>query len=608
MTGPPDVYDVLVVGWLPAVDDLIAGRFVADQVEAVRATGRIRPAVVSFENAALRGSAALRVRQETAVREASAAAIGARDPFNQAGAGGPTGIPVARLTVAAGSTPSTGLDHRASHRVSALLPLAERPDRPDWRLVHAHVGYPDAAAAAVLATRLGVPLVVTEHATFVESFLAEPAVKARYVETAVGAARMIAVSRMLASELEAAIPALAGRLSVIPNAVAIDDFTPIGAAGRRPAELLWVGYRKEIKGIADMLRAFRLVLDARPEATLRLIGRSVTEDDERGWRRLAAELGIAGSVRFEPPADRAGVATAMSQAACFVHASTRETFGVVAVEALAAGLPVVATDSGGVAEVLGPDPNRFGALVHASDPAALAAAVIRTLDRRSAFDPLELHAYAAQQFGSAAVGRRLVALYDEVLTESGQGTTVPKHPKRPAAPTLLPAGKIIVVGFVRAELDRVLERFPEWVFAEARIVTSGRSLARAGITLAPAGTAERLAEVLEWGAPSAARPRRLVRRLRRWSRRLRARFGRGEGSDGLLVDQLTRTVERAVTAQGSERAPVLVCISGIDYLAAMPLFADRRAEPAPGGLRWLADRRVADLRDQEAEGAASSEA
>jgi hypothetical protein len=53
---------------------------------------------------------------------------------------------------------------------------------------------------------------------------------------------------------------------------------------------------------------------------------------------------------------------------------------------------------------------------------------------------------------------------------------------------------------------------------------------------------------------------------------------------------------------------VLVCISGIDYLAAMPLFADRRAEPAPGGLRWLADRRVADLRDQEAEGAASSEA
>jgi len=219
MTGSPDPYNVLVVGWFPAADDLIAGRFVADQVAALRAGGRIRPSVVSFENAAVRGRPALRSRQEAAIDTVTVGAIAGRSPFNPTGAGGPAGVPVARLAVAAGSTPTTGADHRALHRAKAVGPLADRPDRPAWRLVHAHVGYPQGAAAAMLAARLGVPLIVTEHATFVESFLAEPSVKARYVEAVVGAQRMIAVSRMLADELEAAIPGLAGRVTVIPNGV-----------------------------------------------------------------------------------------------------------------------------------------------------------------------------------------------------------------------------------------------------------------------------------------------------------------------------------------------------------------------------------------------------
>lgn len=608
MTGPPDPLDILVVGWYPSADDLTAGRFVADQVDALRASGRVRPDVVSFENVPVRGSGFLRARQEAAITDSTGAAIGHSTPFNPAGAGGPRGIPVARLAVAAGETPGTGVGHRAAHRTTAILPLAERSDLPAWRLVHAHVGYPEGAAGASIARRLGLPLVITEHATFVESFLADPVIRAHYISTGLGAARVIAVSRMLEAELLAAIPGLEGRLTVIPNAVAIDDFHLGASAARATAELLWVGYRKEIKGIATLLRAFRLVLDEKPDATLRLIGRSSTEADEAGWHRLAGELGVAGAVQFEPPADRAGVAAAMSRATCFVHPSTRETFGVVAVEALASGLPVVATDSGGVAEVLGDDPESLGALVPASDPSALATAIVRTLERKETFDPAAIRAYAERRFGATAVASQIVGLYEEVLAESvpspavndrrrpvaGRGET-PSASRKPRAD---PA-RILLVGFVRKELDRALERFPGWCLAGVEIVTVGPPIpGRTGVTLAPAGTDEQLAEVIEWGAPAVGVAHRIVRRMRRQVRRMTGDRWRWGPSDAALLARLVRTLDEALGSAVDAEPPMLICLSGIDYLAAAPALAAGRAVASPGGLRWLADRRSASRPDQ----------
>ena len=156
---------------------------------------------------------------------------------------------------------------------------------------------------------------------------------------------------------------------------------------RRTDELLFVGYRKASKGIENLLRAVAVARAARPTVTLRLLGRSPDEATEDGWRSLAASLGIADAVSFEEPVDRAGIADAMARASLFVHPSPRETFGVVAVEALASGTPVVATDSGGVTEILGPEPGRFGALVPADDPTALGHAIVETLERRAALRP-----------------------------------------------------------------------------------------------------------------------------------------------------------------------------------------------------------------------------
>ena len=314
----------------------------------------------------------------------------------------------------------------------------------DPALIHAHTGYPDGAAAAHLSERVGCPLIVTEHSSMVARHLSNPIQREWYLRAIDRASRFVAVSETLASELRAALPERAEKIVVIPNAVRIDDFVIEPAEMRVADQLLFVGYLKETKGIATLLEAFARVRATRPAATLVLVGEAPTPELRSRWEALADQLGIAGAVRFAGALDRAGVATAMSAATLFVHPSPRETFGVVAVEALASGLPVVATDSGGVTEVLGSDPNKVGAVVPPGDADALARAILVTLERIDAFDPEQLRASVAARFGSRAVATRLLDLYREVLDRAptagtasaavpggvGGGPSLPRHARR----------------------------------------------------------------------------------------------------------------------------------------------------------------------------------
>ena len=419
----PGKLQVLVVSsWYPSATDPVAGRFVADQVAALHDRGVVAPAVVSFDPADLIGSGPVRARIARAVHTHVGAAVRSTSrlfvPVATTGPAGPA-IPIARLGIPSGRYREAGATHARSARVPALEALADRwvrgleADVARPALVHAHTVYPDGAAAARLALGLGCPLVLTEHASAVARLIAAPEVRAAYLETVRAAARLIVVSRSLAGELVEAMPEIEPKVVVIPNGVSMDDFRTAPISERRPDELLFVGYRKATKGISTLLRAVALARAGHPGITLRLIGGSPTEEIEAGWRREASDLGIAGIVRFEGPLDRRGVAEAMARASLFVHPSPRETFGVVAVEALASGLPVIAADSGGVTEILGDRPDELGGLVPPDRPELLAAAIGTALDRRESFDPAVLRAAVEARFAAATVAASLEAVYAE---------------------------------------------------------------------------------------------------------------------------------------------------------------------------------------------------
>lgn len=608
--------DVLVVGWFPGAGDQIAGRFVADQAAALLATGRVRPSVVSFEPFPLHGDLGLRetaaAAWSTVIREA---AVDGR-AFAERGAHGPVGVPVARIGAAVGGTRGAGRTNQAIHRATALGQLLDgsRTIGQNWSLVHAHVGYPEGAAVGAVASRRGLPMILTEHATYLGRLFADPDIRAAYLAGAQMADRIVAVSAVLATRITAEFPELTDRVVVIPNTVDIDAFRPVGAADRDPDELLWVGYRREVKGIAVLLKAFRIVRAARPAVRLRLIGRSTTTEEEAGWHTLAAELGIADAVSFEPPADRAGVAAAMEHAALFVHPSRIETMGIVAVEALAAGLPVVAVDSGGVTEVLGDDPDRVGALVPEQQPDALAATIITTLGRRSAFDQHHLRAHVVERYGAAPVAARIADLYAEVLQDFRGVTNAPggepqAAARGPAAERRVEADpsirsrdrtsgmagdrSVLVVGFAPGALETLLDIFPDDALGMVDIVTGGLPIASRpdAVTLAPR---DRDALAVLLGLSGRARGRGwagIVLAPARWLIRTSRRFVLTRR----VLPVLTRTIEQALErgdARIAGRPPVVICLGGIDIVAAEPLRRTGRIVIAPGGARWLGDRRA----------------
>jgi glycogen(starch) synthase len=507
-------------------------------------------------------------------------------------------VPVARLGIPSGRYREAGATHAEAARVPALEALADRwargieTDVGRPALVHAHTVYPDGAAAARLAVGLRVPLVITEHASAVARLIRAPEVRAMYVATVRTAARLVVVSRTLADELVAAMPEIEPKVVVIPNGVRLDDFRPAPLAERRPDELLFVGYRKATKGVSTLLRAVAIARSVRPGLTLRLVGGSPTDEIEAGWRREAAALGIADVVRFEGPADRAGVADAMARASLFVHPSPRETFGVVAVEALASGLPVITADSGGVPEILGERPDELGAVVPADRPTVLAEAITAALVRRADFDPAALRAAVESRFEAGVVAARLKAVYDEAL--AGTAATeepVPGAPLRPDRPL-----RRIVVALDPARAGQV-----------AAVVTGGEipdpplTLVTTADWADPGGTFDRVVRLPDDVRISGLADSAVLRSgrggLGRWLQLLRhpIALARRRGWLGGIERAATTAGDVAIRAAiqldgGPEAGEIqLVCCDGVDHLAAAAVIVEGLARPAPGGIRWLGD-------------------
>lgn len=162
------------------------------------------------------------------------------------------------------------------------------------------------------------------------------------------------------------------RIHLIGNAVDTERFRPAAERAATPS-VLYVGRLSPEKGVDVLLRAWALVLQAHPTAHLRLVG----DGPERGaLEALAARLGLAEGVSFAG-AVRQGLVDEYQRATIFVLPSHREGVSIALLEAMACGLPVVATAVGGTPEVV--HEGVQGLLVPPGDPAALAGALRRCL-------------------------------------------------------------------------------------------------------------------------------------------------------------------------------------------------------------------------------------
>lgn len=285
-----------------------------------------------------------------------------------------------------------------------LVRDALREFRPD--VVHVHEPLvPGPAMFAVLSSPA--PVVATFHAYADRSRLldvAAPALRPVWRRLAV----RVAVSEAAASFVEDRFRGNGVR--IVPNGADVELFASADPAplpdGRR---ILFVNRLDRRKGFPVMVEAFRLVAEKRQDALLVVAGngedRGAVTDLPIALRSRVVMLGTVPHEELPP-----------YHAACEVFcapATGRESFGIVLVEAMAAGLPVVASDIAGYREVIRNEVE--GLLVPPHDPATAAGAIARLLD-----DPAAAVRYGragrerARRYSWDGVARQIEAVYAEV--------------------------------------------------------------------------------------------------------------------------------------------------------------------------------------------------
>jgi glycosyltransferase involved in cell wall biosynthesis len=281
--------------------------------------------------------------------------------------------------------------------------------KPD--VLHAHAAIFGGAAGAELASEFAIPLVLTEHSTgFARKIYSKWQLK--LAKQAINAANCcIAVSPSLGDLLGEQFSASKGIWKWIPNVVA-DRFKATGEVSKenRPIRFLNLALMTEKKGQLDLLKAFTELARTSQDAELWLGGDGPIRAE---LERMAEASGVAHNVRFLGLVEPGKVPELLAKVDVMVVSSHYETFGVVAAEALMAGVPVVATRCGGPECIV---EKGDGLLVPPKQPDELQKAMARVGLHLSDYSPRDIAARARARFSGPAVASRLTTEYENVLS------------------------------------------------------------------------------------------------------------------------------------------------------------------------------------------------
>lgn len=269
-------------------------------------------------------------------------------------------------------------------------------------LIQAHYAVPQGLAGVVLKHLLRLPLVVTVHGSDLLRLGANPLGRALVGLVLKNADAVVAVSGFLKARAQE-LGAKAEKVWVIHGGVEL----PGKVVARRSGRILFVGSLVRQKGVDVLLRAFQRVRQQLPQAELVIVGEG---SERRKLEELCRNLGL-DDVRFEGARDELGEYYSSSRVLALPSRS--EGFGLVALEAMAHALPVVASRTGGIPEVV--SHGETGILVEGENPEALAEALIAVLSDDALWHRLSVQARKrASAFSWERAAEEYARLYREL--------------------------------------------------------------------------------------------------------------------------------------------------------------------------------------------------
>jgi teichuronic acid biosynthesis glycosyltransferase TuaC len=278
-------------------------------------------------------------------------------------------------------------------------------------IVHAHGRFLN---AGWLATRIKdlekIPFVYTEHSTYYQSGKAPLESRPLLQRVATQCSIFVAVSQSLLEQVKKFIGIDIANSVIVPNVLGKIFEEPLAAREQKGHQFVFitVASLEHKKGLDILLKAFSLAFKSDSKISLKVVGEGPLRAE---LVRLASELDIDSQVVFIGNQDKMGIRNLLDESHAFVLASRIETFGVVVIEALARGLPVVATRCGGPEYILTPE---CGILVEPEKPDELAAAMQAIINYQVRYKAGEIREYSLNTFGSQVFLERMKVIYNQV--------------------------------------------------------------------------------------------------------------------------------------------------------------------------------------------------
>lgn len=288
--------------------------------------------------------------------------------------------------------------------------------RPDLVLAHSSIWA--GAVAMKIRQEYNVPYLLVEHRS--RFILNTPDARAMLKDqdlpllyrSLAGSAQIITVSGNLKKGLISLFPDLENKILTIPNMVNTEYFNYTGTdKSTDPFIFLYAGVLEKVKGLDILADAFRLLVSENRNVRLRIVGRG---SQHRELSRLVHRLGIAHAVTLLGYFRRQQLLEEYRHANAFVLPSRFEAFGVVLIEAMAAGLPVITTRSGGPEDIV---PEHCGIIAERENAETLASAMSHVMDHYKDYRADRIREMVVNNYSMPVVAGKYIQILSDILHE-----------------------------------------------------------------------------------------------------------------------------------------------------------------------------------------------
>lgn len=260
--------------------------------------------------------------------------------------------------------------------------------------------------------KFSVPIVHTEHS----SALNQPSIHSRMREMATHVYRNVDKVIAVSIPLQARLKMLLGvESSYIPNVVDTSLFKYENCKKTKECfNVISVGNLTRNKGMDVLIKAFNGAFDRSRCVQLFIVGEG---PEKKYLNSIIRSLSLEDKIFLTGSMERNEIVNIMRECHCFALTSRSETFGVAYVEALATGLPVIATRCGGPESFVN-DEN--GILVDVDDIEEISGALQRMYDGIDTYVGQQIADQASENFGPAKVAKEILSVYEEVRCDRGE--------------------------------------------------------------------------------------------------------------------------------------------------------------------------------------------